>query len=287
MTFLRKKHWRDHYDLSLELFNLAAKCALAVKNLKSLSMICDEVLLNARTFEDTLYTAFIAMSALTRSMISESVEHGISILSQLGIVIPDSFSREDALKVIAQTQSMLNDIPDETILNYRLMSDYRKLTAMKFLAKLENSIQQVKPALQPLVTTEMIKLTISHGLSPMSAIGFAYFGGMVAELGDIRGGYRFTRLAKALVDKIQNSEIAGEVIWLSTESLSFIEPLQTANEHRIQGQAMAMAAGDIHWACWNKASYCAALLWCGVKLSVAKEVFTRNGRVSSRFWYIV
>ncbi|KAL7475442.1 hypothetical protein ACHAW6_001352 [Cyclotella cf. meneghiniana] len=231
MSFLRKKHWRDHYDLSLELFNLAAKCALAIKNRKSLTMICDEVLRNACTFEDILYTAFIAMSALTHSKISESVAHGISILSQLGVNIPCSFSEEDALRLIVQTKSMLNDIPDEILLNYRLMTDYRKVTAMKFLAKLENSIQQVKPALQPLVTTEIIKLTISHGLSPMSAIGFAYFGGMVAELGDIRGGYRFTRLAKALDDKTQNSEIAGEVLWLSTESLSFIEPLQTANEY--------------------------------------------------------
>jgi predicted ATPase len=160
------------------------------------------------------------------------------------------------------------------------MTDYKKVTAMKFLAKLENSIQQVKPALQPLVTTQMIKLTIGHGLSPMSAIGFAYFGGMVAELGDIRGGYRFMRLAKALVDKFQSTEIAGEVIWLLAESLCFIEPLQTANEYRIQGQAMAMAAGDIHWACLNKACYLATLFWCGLKLSVVKETFTRYRQAS-------
>jgi predicted ATPase len=167
------------------------------------------------------------------------------------------------------------------------MTDFRKLTAMKFLAKLEHSIQQVQPALQPLVTTQIVKLTIDHGLSPMSAIGFAYFGGVIAELGDIRGGYRFIRLAKMLVDKIRNSEIAGEVLWLSTEILSFIEPLQTANEYRTQGETMAMAAGDIHWACLNKASYCVGLFWSGVKLSVVKEEFTRNGRVSLSFWHIM
>jgi hypothetical protein len=256
-------------------------------------MLCDQVFKNARCFDDSLYTSFISMIALTHSMISESVEHGISILSQLGVDIPSSFakedavklafSRDDALKLICQTQSMLNGIPDETLLDYPVMSDYKKLTAMKFLAKLEHSIQQVKPALQPWVTVQMIKLTIDHGLSPMSAIGFAYFGGMVAELGDIRGGNRYTQLAKALLDKIQNSEIAGEVIWLSTESLSFIEPLQIANEYRKQGQAMAMAAGDIHWACWNKLSYCVALLWCGVELSVAKEAFADNARVRCAF----
>eukprot|EP00804_Cyclotella_cryptica_P013696 CCRYP_016138-RA/>CCRYP_016138-RA protein AED:0.23 eAED:0.26 QI:0/0/0/1/0/0/2/0/855 len=280
ITFLRKKHWQDHYHITLELFNLAAKCALAIKKMKSLSIICAEVLRNARNFEDTLHTAFVSLSALTHSMISESVEHGISILSKLDVDISGSYSREDTLSIILQTQAMLNGISDEALLNYRVMTDYRKETAMKFLAKLENSIQQVKPALQPLITVQMVKLTIDHGMSPLSAVGFAYFGGMVSELGDIRGGFRFTRLAKALVDKFQSSEIAGEAIWLTTESLCFIEPLQTANEYRLQGQAMAMATGDIHWACLNKASYCGTLLWCGVKLSVVKETFARYGQVS-------
>eukprot|EP00804_Cyclotella_cryptica_P019507 CCRYP_006660-RA/>CCRYP_006660-RA protein AED:0.11 eAED:0.11 QI:0/0/0/1/1/0.5/2/0/852 len=287
MTFLRKKHWQYHYNLSLDLFNLAAKCALAIKNIKSLTPICVEVSRNARNFEDTLHTAFIAMSALTHSMISESVTYGISILSKLDVDIPSSTPREDARWLILQTQSMLSDISDETLLSYRVMTDYRKVMAMKFLAKLEHSIQQVQPALQPFVTTQIVKLTIDHGLSPVSAIGFAYFGGMVAELGDIRGGYRFTRLAKALVDKIQNCEIAGEVIWLSTESLSFIEPLRTVNEYRIQGQATSMAAGDIHWACWNKTSYCVALLWCGVKLSAVKEAFICNRRVCRKFFRVL
>lgn len=37
--------------------------------------------------------------------------------------------------------------------------------------------------------------------SPISALGFAYYGGMIANLGDLRGGYRFTKLAKALIHK--------------------------------------------------------------------------------------
>eukprot|EP00804_Cyclotella_cryptica_P019506 CCRYP_006657-RA/>CCRYP_006657-RA protein AED:0.02 eAED:0.02 QI:170/1/1/1/1/0.75/4/900/1170 len=279
MKFFQENHWRDHYDLSLELFNLAAKCALAIKNLNGLSMICDEILKNARNFEDTLHASLIAMSALTHSMISESVTHGMSLLSKLDIDIPGSCSQVDSLSLIVQTQSMLGAISDKVLLDYRLMTDYRKMTAMKVLAKLEHSIFQVKPALQPWVTVEMVRLTVEHGLSPMSAIGFAYFGGMVAGLGDIRGGYRFTRLAKMLVDKIQCNEIAGEVIWISTESLSFIEPLQTVNEFRMLGQSTAMAAGDIHWACWNKASYCMALFWCGMKLSVTKETIIRTAKV--------
>eukprot|EP00804_Cyclotella_cryptica_P024001 CCRYP_020052-RC/>CCRYP_020052-RC protein AED:0.10 eAED:0.10 QI:2066/1/1/1/1/0.5/4/344/538 len=281
MKFLQEKHWLDHYDLSLELFNLAAKCALAIKDLTSLTKICAEVSANARNFEDTLYSSFISMSALTHSKIQQSVTYGFQVLSELGVAIPKSSSREETMKLILRTQSMLNGITDETLLCYHILSDYKKVMAIKFLAKLETSINQTNPALQPFITIKIIQLTIEHGMSPMSAIGFAYFGGMIAELGDIRGGCRYTKLAKALLDKNKCNEIAGELLFLSTELLSYIEPLQVTNEYRIQGQAIALAAGDIHWACMNKLGFTGTLMWSGANLSGVKEAFINAGNFST------
>jgi predicted ATPase len=177
---------------------------------------------------------------------------------------------------------MLDSIAEETLLNYRASTDFKKVMAMKFLAKLETSIIQVNPSLLPFVTINMVELTIEHGLSPTSAIGFAYFGGMIAELGDIRGGYRYTRLAKALLDKHPSNEIAGEVILQSTEILAYIEPLRAVNEYRIQGQATAMAAGDVHSACLNKLLFTSPMLWSGANLSGVKEALLKARHVSNR-----
>ncbi|KAL3778655.1 hypothetical protein HJC23_008639 [Cyclotella cryptica] len=280
MTFLRKKHWSDQYDLSLELFNLAAKCALAIKDLTSLTMICDELSRNARKCEDTLNSSFVLMSALTHSRISESVQFGFRVLSQLGVHIPNSSSRDETMKLISQTKSSLDGISLETLLNYRILTDYKKDMAMKFLAKLENSVQQTNTSLQPLVTIKIIQLTVEHGLSPMSAIGFAYFGGMLAELGDIQEGYQYTKLANALLDKNHSNEIAGELIFLSAELRSYMEPLQVINDCRLQGQATAMAAGDVHWACMNKLMCAGTLLWHGGNLSGVREEAVSAGLFS-------
>jgi predicted ATPase len=282
MTFLRKKHWQDQYDLSLELFNLAAKCALTVKDLTSLTLICDEVLINARNLEDTLDISFIVMSSLTHSMISESVEFGLQVLStQLDVDIPRSASREDTLKLIIQTKSMLHEISEETLLSYHVVTDVKKVMALKFLAKLESSCLQVNTALVPFVTMKIVELTIEHGLSPMSAIGFTYFGGMIAEIGNIRDGYRYTKLAKALLDKNPSNEIAGEVIYQSAELLAYMEPLQAVNEYRIPGQATAMAAGDVHSACMNEFLSTCPMLWSGVILSGVKEALVNAVHVST------
>eukprot|EP00956_Cyclotella_meneghiniana_P039830 scaffold180686_cov23-Cyclotella_meneghiniana.AAC.1 len=121
--------------------------------------------------------------------------------------------------------------------------------ATKVLAKMCNSsgINQCKPSLFPLVVGTLVRLTIDHGVSPMSALGFAYYGGMIAYLGDLRGGYRFTKLAKALINKSQYNanENAGE------DTLSYIEPVQSIIEYRKDGIQRALAGGDIQSACAN------------------------------------
>eukprot|EP00804_Cyclotella_cryptica_P021186 CCRYP_001485-RA/>CCRYP_001485-RA protein AED:0.02 eAED:0.02 QI:1/1/1/1/1/1/2/1352/1114 len=281
ISFLRKHHWQYEYDLSLDLFNLAAKCALTIKNLTSLTMICYQILRNARNPDDMLNASFISMSALTYSKVSEAVHYGFTVLRQLNIDIPGCISQENTTRLIFQTKSQLDDISDETILNYQTMSDFKKVMAMKFLAELGSPLQQVNPDLQPYVTITMVRLTIEHGLSPTSSVGFAYFGEMVGVFGDFRAAYRFTKLAKSLLDKTQSNEVAGRVICITTEVLSYVQPQQTAIEYRLQGERIALAAGDVHWACLNKLLYTCSLPWSGAKLSVAKKAFIDAGRVSN------
>jgi len=164
---------------------LVAKCALAIKDFSILTMIYDKISRNVYNSKDALTSSFILMSALTHSRISESVEHDFQVLhDEFGIDIPNSATQEDTLKLIIQTEAMLNRIPEETLLSYHALLDPNKVMVLKFLIKLESFIQQVNPALVPFVTIKIVELTIEHGLSPMSAIGFAYFGGMIAELGE-------------------------------------------------------------------------------------------------------
>ena len=45
---LRREHWNEHYDLSLELFNLAAKCAFMNAEHGSLKMLTEQIMHNAK-----------------------------------------------------------------------------------------------------------------------------------------------------------------------------------------------------------------------------------------------
>jgi predicted ATPase len=304
ITFLRKKHWQDEYELSLELYNLAAKCALSIKEFSTMTTLCSSISVRSRTPEDALDSSFLIMTAMSHTNLLQSLDYALNMLMQLGVVLPSSSSRNDALNEIHQTQTMLNAISDETILNYHISTDYKKIMAMKLLSKMLTCVNQCKPFLAPFVTVKLVRLAIQHGLvsigviqfchlfvyirlndfgflqSPMSTLGFACFGGMIAEIGDLRGGYRFTKLSKALLNKHQSHEIAGEVMWITSDTLSYIQPLQANPAHRIEGQKMAMAAGDIHCACMNRLLYLADLLWTGAKLSEYKEALSGAQKVS-------
>ncbi|KAL3787586.1 hypothetical protein HJC23_000074 [Cyclotella cryptica] len=210
-------------------------------------------------------------------ILSDAVAMGRSILSQLDHGLPNSITVEDIMLNTKQTQNILSNISDSSLGNYENMTDKRHIMAMKCLAKLELLIYLVNPDLQPLITLKMVNISIDHGMCSTSPIGFAYFGGMLVKLGEMSDGYRFSKLAKVLLEKGGRKEIAGDVIWTTSEVLSYYEPFQTVNKYRVHGQITALAAGDVQSACALKMSYCTTLLWAGFNLKTVQEALSDAG----------
>ena len=100
----------------------------------------------------------------------------------------------------------------------------------------------------------------------MSSFGFALFGGIVAMVGDLREGHRYTKLALSLVGKFENfNNGTGEVICTTIHTMTYIEPYSVLREQLNRGFKYSMAAGSIFAACLNRTIYCIAMLSFGVK----------------------
>jgi predicted ATPase len=165
ISFLRKKHWEEHYALSLELFNLAAKCALTNGDILSLKLISQQVLRKSRSFEDKLNVMYLATCSLaSSSQLPESVEKGLSILSKLGIDLRGCGSSMEAC--VQEMKDLLSAYTDDEILNTRRMTDPTMIMAMKVLGKLETGMTQIMPKSAPYVTQHIIQLSLDHGMSP-------------------------------------------------------------------------------------------------------------------------
>eukprot|EP00985_Skeletonema_marinoi_P028160 scaffold24191_cov73-Skeletonema_marinoi.AAC.1 len=99
---------------------------------------------------------------------------------------------------------------------------------MKFLGELKLGMNQIMPKSVPYVTFKIIELSLTHGMSPVSPLGFAYYGSYLAKQGEINKGYHYVKLALSLLDKVGSRENAGGVIFVCTQVKSYVEPLQAA-----------------------------------------------------------
>lgn len=105
----------------------------------------------------------------------------------------------------------------------------------------------------------------SIGLSPISAMGFASFGSLLAKrYKDIEKGRRFTNLGKLLLNK--DSLFAGAVLFHVIEVQCHFEPLHAATQLNLQAEYGAISLGDAHWACIHRMFYCIKVFWSGEHL---------------------
>jgi predicted ATPase len=86
---LKKGHWVDHYDLTLDLYMGASKCALANGNHSSLGIMLDQVLHYAKSPEDKSDIIFIKLTLLNyATKFRETIELGTNFLLKFGEELP-------------------------------------------------------------------------------------------------------------------------------------------------------------------------------------------------------
>ena len=160
ISFLRDGHWRDHYSFSLEIYEWACRSADAATKISCLNVLSERVLNEARSFEDTIEIQLIRMNMFANSTPKEALELGLSIVSKLGEEIPSI--TEEALD-LKQVKAMMGDISEDLFLNYGLMTDTKKLFAMRFLSRIQIVAYYIMPVLNPLITLKMLQITVLHG----------------------------------------------------------------------------------------------------------------------------
>ena len=177
---------------------------------------------------------------------------------------------------VQETKDLLSTHTDDEILNSKQMIDPTMIIAMKFLGKLEAGMTQIMPKSVLYVTSKIIELSLTHGMSPVSPIGFAYYGSYLAKQGNINEGYHYVKLALSLLDKVGSRENAGEVILVCTQVKSYVEPLQAALEYHREGYSAAMASGDSTQAVINMLALNASSFFAGANLQRIQEQCDNN-----------
>ena len=163
---------------------------------EKMSDCLDEILLHAKTFEDTLEASVLLAKLLASSTsYDEALKNCLDIVAKLGESFPEQISLPIVLNELHSIESTLKELSIEQIKSLPQMKDANKLSTMKFLNLMATYSFQTKPLLLPLVACRMVRITMDSGYSEHSLVGFvlASYGlvsicNITARLRNIIGG---------------------------------------------------------------------------------------------------
>ena len=69
-------------------------------------------------------------------------------------------------------------------------------------------------------------------------------------------------------------------MWITSDTLTYLEPMQGIQEYRREGRRIALVGGDIQSACFNTTLIMADQLWSGDPLTRVKETVSSTQQVS-------
>jgi predicted ATPase len=181
IKLLDVKAWNNDYELTMDLYNCAAEVANALGRFQDVHRLVDEVLAHSRCNTYSLRAKSTKVHALGRSnKLSEAIELAISVLASLGERLPTNPSRFRTFIEVTTIRRRLRGKTDEMLLRLPLMTDPKKLAAMEMMNLIFFYVVLVKPDLAPIIGCRMVRLSLDHGLSAVSCVGFVAFAASVA-----------------------------------------------------------------------------------------------------------
>lgn len=200
--------WKDEYDLTLALYNDAAEVEYSKSNFVRVDKLVATVLENARNFRDSLRARASRIYSLsTRYKMTEAVDESLQVLHHLGETFPSEPTRFHIGRELSRVWRLLKNKTNEMILRMPLMTDPDKLATVQILNLLFPGAYRTRPKLWGLIVLRLVRLTLLYGLSPVSAVGFAFYAAISSMISrDIDGSSRYGELALSLLEKFQARE---------------------------------------------------------------------------------
>merc|ERR1712194_896376 len=293
LSLLGPESWETKYKLTIRLYDAASEALFVIGDFTRLSALIEKPLMNAHSFEDKLNILNNLVRALAASSkFIEGITKCLSILSQLGEVIPTEVTGDVYAEEVSQVKTLLHGKSRQELLSLPMMSETQKLAAMQFMNHALTMTFIAKPLLNPIIVLRMVKMSIEHGVCNISAFAFACYGAwLVSEPScDVEGGHRMGRVATEMMKRLSAVEMIPR---LYATVYGFIniwkEPWQAGQSKHLEAYESAAATGDMEYATANLFQYTSTAIYgCGENLEslsqniqpYAKRAFQCNQRTA-------
>ncbi|AFM28125.1 hybrid sensor histidine kinase/response regulator [Desulfomonile tiedjei] len=203
-------------SLALELYRQLAESAYLTGNFVTMEFYCKKVLEHSQEILDKAKVCEIRIQASTAQYkMIEAVQTAIPVLRMLGVRIPRKPSRLHLFWALTKGFFIFRKRDIDSLGSLPVMTDSKKLAALKIMSKLGKALYAAHPEFAPVVTLKSLELSIRYGISRESVLAYAILGFLyIGVLGDINKGYALGNLALRLTERFDTAKLRVNIVMI-------------------------------------------------------------------------
>jgi predicted ATPase len=168
IDLLNTKHWKDQYKLSLTLHNAAAEIEYYCGNFDRVDVLVGNILSGAQSYDDTLIARFTRIYCLgSRCEMTKGFNEGVEVLKELGEPLPSTIKYPRVQVELSLCKWMLRRTSERTILELPLLTDKKKLTAMRMMIIMHPLAFNRGNEYGPILAARVVRIILTFGMSEL------------------------------------------------------------------------------------------------------------------------
>ncbi|RZA24592.1 MAG: diguanylate cyclase [Proteobacteria bacterium] len=269
MTLEKDSDWQEHYPILMELHREMGTVAFLAKSYTLMKNSVDVTLKRSLTLLEKIPAYETLVHAATaRNDMQEAIALGKTILRELGISLPENPGLIRVALSLFYTKFKLRSYSQEDLLNLPVMTDPIEIARMRFLYAMAQTIYLFFPKQVPLITSTLVRKSLTHGNSPTSALAYTSYGMiMAAMVGDVKEGYRLGELGLKIYEKFQAKSIeAATLVCFNVFVRPWKDHVRSTLTPLLSAHQSGMDSGDFEFAAHAAMGYCNRSFFVGVDL---------------------
>ena len=260
LSVLPSDAWSTAHDLALGLHTEAADVAYIEERWDDVERHAPEVLRHAANLHQRMPIHLIRIGVgVSQLRYKEGTHLAVDVLrDEFAIRLPKDPITPHVLGGVIRLKLALRGRDPKTLIDLPTLTDPDVSAALGIMMKSATNAYWGVPNLVPLLAFRMIRLSLQHGNTGLSAYGYALYGMIAsAALGLVDEGYAFGQLAMDLLEKTGDRHLVGKTGLLFHGFIRHHrDPYRKCAAEVLACYTDAMDAGDV-----ENAAYCATVAY--------------------------
>ncbi|MEG4860337.1 AAA family ATPase [Microcoleus sp. K1-B6] len=258
LELLLERAWQSHYNLIMELHAEALELSYINTEFERAFQLSEVIIARANNLLEKVKVYELKISFyFNQNQSQASIDIALEALKLLGVDLPQKPTKLNIFMGLIRTKLAVGNKRIEDLVKLPPMTDLHKIAAIRILTNMCPAASVTAPDMFPLISFKRVILSLKYGNAPLSSHAYGSYGMIhCAVLGDMDSGYRYGKLALALLEQFHTN------LHNSQMSLTFngfirhwSEQVRESLIGLLEGIQSGLETGDISNACYCASFY--------------------------------